>query len=71
MTTFDSKTKEYFLLETTREYALRKLHESDEADAVLSRRAAYLAPAYEQPYGRVFGAAALGGKLAMEAVASR
>ncbi|MFM0419788.1 ATP-binding protein [Paraburkholderia aromaticivorans] len=71
MTTFDSKTKEYFLLETTREYALRKLHESDEADEVLSRRAAYLAPAYEQPYGRVFGAAALGGKLAMEAVASR
>ncbi|ASW02598.1 ATP-binding protein [Paraburkholderia aromaticivorans] len=71
MTTVDSKTKEYFLLETTREYALRKLHESDEADEVMSRRASYFAPAYEEPYARVFGAAALGGKRAVQAVASR
>ena len=71
MTTFDSKTQEYFLLETTREYALRKLHESDEADEVMSRRASFLAPAYEEPYGRVFGAAARGGNAARQAVASR
>ncbi|WP_144113897.1 ATP-binding protein [Paraburkholderia sp. BCC1886] len=71
MTTFDSKTKEYFLLETTREYALRKLYESDEADQVLTRKATCHAPAYEQPYGRVFGAPASGAGLAMEAVASR
>ncbi|MGF6933475.1 putative ATPase/DNA-binding winged helix-turn-helix (wHTH) protein [Paraburkholderia sp. UCT70] len=71
MTTFDSKTKEYFLLETTREYALRKLYESDEADEVLTRNATCLAPADEQPYGRVFGAPASGGGLAMVAVASR
>lgn len=30
MSTSNSRIKEYFLLETTREYALRKLHESDE-----------------------------------------
>ncbi|MFM0056228.1 winged helix-turn-helix domain-containing protein [Paraburkholderia phytofirmans] len=71
MTTFDSKTKEYFLLETTREYALRKLHESEEADEVLTRKATHLAPVYEQPYGRVFGVAALGGKPSMEPVAAR
>lgn len=71
MTTFDSKTKEYFLLETTREYALRKLHESDEADEVMSRRTRYLEPAYEEPYAGVFGGAALGGERARQAVASR
>lgn len=70
MTTFDSRTKEYFLLETTREYALRKLNESDEAEEVLARKASWLAPAYEQPYGRIFGAAQLG-KHTMEVVASR
>ncbi|NPT53749.1 ATP-binding protein [Paraburkholderia elongata] len=75
MTTFDSKTKEYFLLETTREYALRKLYESDEGDEVLTRNATYLAPfyepPYEQPYGRGFRAATLGNSLAAESVASR
>ncbi|MBB3261677.1 putative ATPase/DNA-binding winged helix-turn-helix (wHTH) protein [Paraburkholderia bannensis] len=71
MTTFDSKTKEYFLLETAREYALRKLYESDEADEVLARQATCLAPDYEQPYGRVFGVAALGVEPLIEAVAGR
>lgn len=70
MTTFDSKTKEYFLLETTREYALRKLYESDEADEVLSRSAAYLARSCEQPCGRGPGAATLGNDLATESVAA-
>jgi len=71
MTNFDSKTKEYFLLETTREYALRKLYESDEADEVLTRKALHLAQAYEHPYRPVFGARALGSRPATEAVASR
>ncbi|MFM0206556.1 winged helix-turn-helix domain-containing protein [Paraburkholderia sediminicola] len=71
MTTFDSRTKEYFLLETTREYALRKLQQSDEADEVLTRSAAYLARFYEQPCRRGFRAATLGNDLATESVASR
>ncbi|RKE35746.1 putative ATPase [Paraburkholderia sp. BL23I1N1] len=71
MTTFDSRTKEYFLLETTREYALRKLYESDESDEVLTRNAAYLARVEEQPYGRRFRAATGGNTLAAESVASR
>lgn len=71
MTTFDSKTREYFLLETAREYALRKLYESDEADEVLARNAAYLARSYEQPYGRAFKAAMLGNSLAAQSAASR
>jgi predicted ATPase len=71
MTTFDSKTKEYLLLETTREYALRKLYESDEADEVLTRSAAYLARFHAQPYGRGFRAATLGNSLATESLASR
>ncbi|MGF6768764.1 putative ATPase/DNA-binding winged helix-turn-helix (wHTH) protein [Paraburkholderia sp. GAS199] len=37
MTTCDSRTKEYFLLETIRDYALRKLHDSGDAEEVLSR----------------------------------
>ncbi|CAN7780513.1 winged helix-turn-helix domain-containing protein [Paraburkholderia hospita] len=36
MTTRDSSTKEYFLPETTREYALRKLHETDDRDEPIS-----------------------------------
>jgi predicted ATPase/DNA-binding winged helix-turn-helix (wHTH) protein len=71
MTTFDSRTKEYFLLETTREYALRKLYESDEAEEVLARKATYLAPAYEQPGGRIFGAPTSIRKHTMQSVASR
>jgi Predicted ATPase len=71
MTTFDSRTKEYFLLETTREYALRKLYESDEADQVLTRNAAYLARIDEQSYGRGFRAATSGSKLAAQSVAGR
>ncbi|MFP3562786.1 ATP-binding protein [Paraburkholderia sp. SIMBA_030] len=71
MTTLDSKTKEYFLLETTREYALRKLYESDEADEVLARSAAYLAWFYEQPHGRGFRTATLGNNLGAQSVASR
>ncbi|MDE1182140.1 winged helix-turn-helix domain-containing protein [Paraburkholderia sp.] len=58
-TTFDSKVKEYFLLETTREYALRKLYESDEADAVLARKRAYVVPLYGHVYAPGFSAAAM------------
>jgi len=71
MTTFDSKIKEYFLLETTREYALLKLYESDEMDEILARKATCLASAEEQLYGRVFSAASLGGSPAVDAVAAR
>ncbi|MGF6574806.1 putative ATPase/DNA-binding winged helix-turn-helix (wHTH) protein [Paraburkholderia sp. GAS333] len=71
MTTFDSRTKEYFLLESMREYALLKLYGSDEADEVLARKANYMAPAYEQPYGRIFGADTPVGKYSMESAASR
>lgn len=71
MTTLDSKTKEYFLLETTREYALRKLYESDEADDVLTRSAAYLASFYAQPRARSFTTARLADNLAAQSVATR
>jgi predicted ATPase len=71
MTTFDSKTKEYFLLETMREYAQRKLYESDETDEVLTKCATYLARFDEQPYGRGFRVATLGSNRAAESVASR
>jgi predicted ATPase len=71
MTTFDSRVKEYFLLESTREYALRKLYESDEADDVQTRNAAYLARSCQQPYERGFMAATLGGSLAVQSVAAR
>ncbi|MFM0026923.1 winged helix-turn-helix domain-containing protein [Paraburkholderia madseniana] len=71
MTTFDSRAKEYFLLESTREYALRKLYESDEADDVLTRNAAYLARSYQQPYERGFRPATLGSSLAAKSAAAR
>ena len=71
MTTFDSRTKEYFLLETTREYALRKLYESDEVHDVLTRQSIYSAPAYDQPYVRAVATRALTYQLAAEVVASR
>ena len=71
MTTSDSRTKEYFLLKTTREYALRKLYESDETDEVLTRSAIYLARYCEQPYGRGFRTATLGNNHTTESVASR
>ncbi|SOE95737.1 Predicted ATPase [Burkholderia sp. D7] len=71
MTTSDSKPKEYFLLETTREYVLRKLYESDETDDVMARSAARQAPFCEHPYGRGFREAALGSSLAAQFVASR
>jgi predicted ATPase len=71
MTTFDSRAKEYFLLESTREYALRKLYESDEADDVLTRNAAYLARSYEQPYEGGFRPATLSSSLAAQSIAAR
>jgi predicted ATPase len=70
MTTFDSKNKEYFLLETTREYALRKLHESDEAEEVLMRKAACQALACDQSYARSFSVKAFSSQMPMQAVAS-
>ena len=69
MTTFDSTVKAYFLLETTREYALCKLYESGEADEVHARGADYLEPAYEQRYTRGVVAGALGREHALSSIA--
>ena len=55
----------------TREYALRKLYESDEADDVLTRNAAYLARSYEQPYEGGFRPATLSSSLAAQSIAAR
>jgi predicted ATPase len=71
MTTFDSKIREYFLLETTREYALRKLCESDEADDVLARKANFLGPLCERSHGHGFGDGTLGNEPVLASVASR
>jgi predicted ATPase/DNA-binding winged helix-turn-helix (wHTH) protein len=70
MTTFDSKNKEYFLLETTREYALRKLHASDEAEEVLMKKAACQALACGHSYAGSFGVKAFSSQVPKQAVAS-
>ncbi|WP_250510512.1 winged helix-turn-helix domain-containing protein [Caballeronia sp. GACF4] len=63
MTSFDSTTRDYFLLETTRDYALRKSGESDDAGVVTSART--------EPRMRTLGAAARGGRLVLVSAASR
>ncbi|WP_144149109.1 winged helix-turn-helix domain-containing protein [Paraburkholderia sp. BCC1884] len=70
MTTCDSRTKEYFLLETCREYALRRLYESDDADEVLARKAVLDASGQAGP-GRTFRLAGLAAQTAVEAFASQ
>jgi predicted ATPase len=68
-TTCGSNIKEYFLLETTRQYALRKLYGSGEADEALSRKAEFLAKS-ETVSGRGLGMVARRSLTAGEAVAS-
>jgi predicted ATPase len=68
-TTGGSNTKEYFLLESTREYALRKLYGSQEANEALSRKAAFLAKSETVPE-RGLGVVARRSLTVVEAVAS-
>jgi predicted ATPase/DNA-binding winged helix-turn-helix (wHTH) protein len=68
-TTGGSNTKEYFLLESTREYALRKLYGSREANEALSRKAAFLAKSEAAPEHDL-GMVARRSLIAVEAVAS-
>jgi len=71
MTTFDNKAREYFLLETTRDYAIRKLYESDDTGKALGERTGVQAPADEPSHGRARTAARAGDPLVAALAATR